>query len=269
MVYLGLIRGVSGVQFYCHSQLVSGGAQYSPGSWSEVRKIALEVAELAPTLSVGVNVTSMLTLSAHSLAGAAGEVFHAAWREPGNKSLLVLVANAQNVNVVFTLQLPCVLVDCYGSATALFQQRRQANLSASGALSDLLLGYGTAAFRLPLNAWEPQQAVHVEIAQQRNLVVNPSFEQAGNVGSPDGYTYQYPCVGGSVTDGLQTCADGSATAFADSRTAVHGTHSLRLTTPSWRGGARWGRLREQDPCSNHADTYMHQPCIHMVSWELK
>ena len=32
------------------------------------------------------------------------------------------------------------------------------------------------------------------------------------------------------------CADGGATAFVDSRTAVQGRHSLRLTTPTELGG---------------------------------
>ena len=32
------------------------------------------------------------------------------------------------------------------------------------------------------------------------------------------------------------CADGGATAFVDSRTAVQGRHSLRLTTPTEFGG---------------------------------
>jgi hypothetical protein len=87
MVYLGLMRGAAGIQFYCHSQQASGGAQYSPAAWSAVRILALEVAELAPSLSLGENLSALVTVTSTVVGGASGggnnnSVYHAAWQEP-------------------------------------------------------------------------------------------------------------------------------------------------------------------------------------------
>eukprot|EP01047_Picozoa_sp_COSAG01_P071027 COSAG01_NODE_10922_length_2050_cov_1.242952_1_plen_314_part_00 len=126
------------------------------------------------------------------------------------------------------------------------QQGRYLVPNSTGAVTDALLGLGTAAYRLNLLPGTGQAPMQQPLQPPQpqlnpaNMVVNPSFEQAYNIGSPDGMRYDYECVGGAQTEGLQHCVDGSATAFADSRVAVHGTHSLRLTTPSSRGGVRMG-----------------------------
>ena len=59
LVYLSLMRGGAGVQFYCHSQVTSGGAQYSAAAWSEVRKVALEVAE-RPEVKVALELQAIM-----------------------------------------------------------------------------------------------------------------------------------------------------------------------------------------------------------------
>ena len=175
-------------------------------------------------------------------------MLHMAWREPnhfvGNTTMLLLLANLDNAPRLVRLGLRCRdQVDCSKPVLALFQQGRQLQLDAAGEFTDVLVGFGTAAYRVslhrnlprpPTSTWQsdaPGQKTPI-VPNSHNLVVNPSFEQAYNAGSPDGYTYSYACSGGSRTDGFQHCADGSATAFTDPRTAVHGTHSLRLTTPS-------------------------------------
>jgi hypothetical protein len=258
LVYLSLMRGVAGVQFYCHSQVTSGGAQYSPAAWSEVRKVALEVAELAPALSLGDNLSAIINVSSSAFipggnhGGSGGTLFHAAWRDPHTPrggtwaTMLLLVANTDNTPMILTIQPECTLVNCSEPVTALFQQGRYLVPNSTGAVTDALLGLGTAAYRLNLLPGTGQAPMQQPLQPPQpqlnpaNMVVNPSFEQAYNIGSPDGMRYDYECVGGAQTEGLQHCVDGSATAFADSRVAVHGTHSLRLTTPSSRGGVRMG-----------------------------
>lgn len=94
------------------------------------------------------------------------------------------------------------------------------------AADDVLLGFGTAVYRVPI-AGAGQGAVAAPAGTGastgvgvggNNLVVNPGFELAANPGSADGYFYVYPCT--TTAAYSTTCADGAATAFADSRTAA-------------------------------------------------
>ena len=167
------------MQYYVHSDLASGGGQYSAAAWSEVQQMAMEVAELAPALSAGCNRTGCLTLLAESLAAGPARpvrVLHAAWEgsQPtegeGGGTLLVLVANADNVPASLSMHVDCALIDCRpssdgaASASVLFQQGRTTNISTSGDLTDILLGLGTATRRL----WTPARYGQLQSAHQPN-----------------------------------------------------------------------------------------------------
>ena len=87
--------------------------------------------------------------------------------------------------------------------------------SLDAGIKSIQFRLGTRAYRVPVG---PMPAEDLTL-ERENLAVNPSFEEAANVGTPDGC---YVSVG----------ADRGASLFVDPRVARHGSHSLRLTTPT-------------------------------------
>ena len=104
----------------------------------------------------------------------------------------------------------------YTGVAEVVNQNRNVSV-VDGVLHDVLLGYGTAFYRFPPVPWGSG-----DTATAHNLVINPSFELAANVGSPDG-----DYLGAPATSQLN-----GASFLADSRTSVDGLHSLRLVAPN-------------------------------------
>ena len=132
----------------------------------------------------------------------------AAWRHEG--AITVLAANTENRPVPVTLQLD---EKVSADATVLFANRLVA--VKEGVLVDVIDGFGTRAYRIPVGP-EPRPLAEL---LPGNLTENPSWEACANVGTPDGC---YVGVGKDV----------GASLFVDPRLAVHGRHSLRVTTPA-------------------------------------
>lgn len=199
MTYLGLIGGAHGIQYFVRRPVV--GSPTSPDLWSECRRLMLELSQLTPALTSPEpqpQVTASQT-----------EVSAAAYAERG--AVTILAANVTNRPLPLTLAVAGSRWS--GEAEVLFENRTVK--VTEGKLSDTIEGMGTRAYRLqvgrpPADLAQPDKA---------NLTVNPSFEEAHNVGTPDG-SY--------VSQG----ADMAASWFVDPRLGVHGRQSLRLRAPA-------------------------------------
>lgn len=104
-----------------------------------------------------------------------------------------------------------------GSANVLFEDRsvRVENKQ----LEDMIDAYGTRIYRIKYKALTNTHAkVH-----PKNKVKDGSFEKFAELGVPSA-CYARPM------------GDKGATYFTDSRTKAHGTHSIRMTTPSFGSG---------------------------------
>jgi hypothetical protein len=246
MATLGLIHGAAGVQWFM--RVPPNGGPYAPSAWSEARQMALEVADITPALTSGrqsrQNTTRLFAVSPAT-------VDYAAWREPGGSVLLIVANTALEPTVVeVVLRQTANVMNATVGAAVLFQGGRRLQIGASNItggffMQDMLLGFGTAYYRLSpatdgnlATVGAPGAPAIDDVSA--NLVVNGGFEDAGNAGSADGYLYLYgACSGNSHVSRKSPCtdnADGGATAFQDARTFVHGRHSLRLVTPSTAGG---------------------------------
>ena len=121
-------------------------------------------------------------------------VMMSAWRDPSvtsapstQNATIVVVANTAREPVQIDLSRGSCASSSHASAEVLFQSR---NLSFSGGTAhDVLLGYGTAAYRVTCG---PDAAADAGTAG--NLVSNPGFEEARNAGSADGMQVLYPCI---------------------------------------------------------------------------
>lgn len=196
MTYLALIHGATGIQYFIRRPPI--GNPVSPSLWSECRRLALEAQELTPAL---------LSSEPAPPASADVEQVHVTTRRCDG-SVYVIVVNTQNEPSAMAISIDGGYT-C--DAEVLFEGRKVA--VSHGRLRDLIDGFGTRVYRIPVE--KPAETVAVSSG---NLTVNPSFEDATNVGTPDG------CY---VTAG----EDLGASLFVDPRVAYHGAHSLRLRTP--------------------------------------
>lgn len=196
MTYLALIHGGRGIQYFIRRPPAVNPT--SPDLWSECRRLLLELGQLTPALAAG---------EAAPKVTAEQKAVHVGAFQQGSV-LTLLVANTANEPgpLDLTLDLPVS-----GSAEVLFENR-SLPLTA-GKLHDLVDAYGTRAYRIEL-APIPDR---VPLAKG-NLIVNPSFEEAHNVGTPDGAYTGYG-------------TDAGASWFVDPRLSVHGRQCLRLRTP--------------------------------------
>ena len=202
MSYLAILRGATGLQYF-----IRHGLSAFPKSievWNEAGTVAKELTELAPFLlsdEVAMPVTS-----------ADDAVQVRAWRKKG--SWLLMAVNTENTPKPIRLQIP--ELHWNGDAQVLFQNR--AIKVVDHALEDWVDGYGTRVYRMDLGT--PQTTV---FPHPSNQIINPSFEDTPNVGTPDAL---YIRVG----------TERGATASTDNRVAIHGEKSLRLITPTTQQG---------------------------------
>ena len=198
MTYLALIHGARGMQFFIRRPPI--GNPTSPDLWNECRRLALEVGQLTPALAS--------PEEAPSVRCSKPEVHVATFRDRG--AVAVLAANVRNAPLPIELTLEA---KADGVAEVLFENRTVE--VSGGKWADFVDAFGTRAYRIQL---DPPPADRAAI-EPRNLIVNPSFEEAHNVGTPDG---SYLGIGG----------DAAASWHVDPRLSVHGRQSLRLTTPT-------------------------------------
>jgi len=216
MTYLALIRGATGIQYFIRRPPATNPT--SPDLWSECRRLMLELSQLTPALAgerlpwPSANTSPSASPSSPS-AGVSpapvspASVQAAAFKERG--ALTVLCANTKNEPATLQLALPTTWS---GAAEVLFENRRVP--VEQGCLTDMVDAMSTRVYRLQVEA-PPADRVQLD---PKNLIVNPSWEEAANVGTPDGcYTGYGP--------------DQGASWYVDPRVAVHGRQSLRLRTP--------------------------------------
>jgi hypothetical protein len=197
MTYLALIHGARGVQYFIRRPPL--GNPNSPDLWSECRRLMLELSQLTPALASGED--------APKVSCAAPQVHVAAFKERG--AVTILAANVENRPMPIELTVDAAFD---GRAEVMFENRTVA--VSKGKLSDMIDAMSTRVYRLQV---EPPPADLAKI-DPRNLTSNPSFEEAANVGTPDG---SYIGFGN----------DKAASWYVDPRTAAHGRQSLRLRAP--------------------------------------
>jgi hypothetical protein len=203
MTYLALIHGATGIQYFIRRPPAVN--PNSPDLWSECRRLMFELSQLTPALA-----GERLPWPGEARQPAPIEpdcVQAAAFQERG--ALTVLCANVKNEPQPLQLALP---VTWSGRAEVLFENRTVP--VQQGRLRDVIDAMSTRAYRLQVAAPPADLAT----LDTRNMIVNPSWEEAANVGTPDGCYIGYG-------------SDQAATWYVDPRQAAHGRQSLRLRTP--------------------------------------
>ncbi|MFC2124076.1 chitobiase/beta-hexosaminidase C-terminal domain-containing protein [Bacteroidota bacterium] len=207
MTYMGIVSGAKGIQYF-----IRRGPNLfpkSPDTWSECGMMAMEIAEMSPYL--------LSEESAPDVTVNDDKILVNGWKYKG--SILIIATN--KVNQPRSINISLVDSDLKGEATAIFENR-SVNIK-NGNIQDMIGAYGTRVYRIK----EIESENMVEMSES-NLILNPSFEENASVGIPN------ECYAGHST----SHGDPGATYFLDNRTAVHGTHSLRLITPVDSGGIR-------------------------------
>jgi hypothetical protein len=246
MAYLALVHGAVGLQYFVRAPDCV--FPQSPSAWQEVRRVALEVAELTPAITSGTRQTNTRAATAAGarvggirVSGNRTRVDAAVWQassEPGHQYAVAAVANTENEPtqlVVSGLSLPpgasaspgtsalaAESLSLFTGAAEVINQHRNVSV-INGTLSDMLSAYGTAAYRFPANGGNGSWGGG-GLPSAHNQILNPSYEYAASVGTPDGDYLSYG--GGGSAD------HAGASFMSDARTSVDGLHSLRLTAPS-------------------------------------
>lgn len=198
MTYLAVIDGATGIQYFIRHGLNS--FPKSPMAWSECGAVAQEIAELTPYL--------FSDEFSPEVFCSRREVAVSAWRQEGE--IVLLVANTENQPL--SAQFRIKDVSFTGQGDVLFENRKISVVG--GQIEDTIDGMGTRAYMITVAPTDEKgQGIG-----PNSLIVNPSFENNPNVGTPAG------CY-------VRSGDDRGATFFVDSRVAFHGNHSLRLNTP--------------------------------------
>jgi len=194
MTYLALVRGATGIQYFVRK--APNGFPKSLVTWSECGKMALEVAEMTPYLLRGEPVPELQSESQGLWING--------WELNGN--VMVVVVNTRNqpreCRITFPKRCQAVNVEEPFEHRALTVQ--------NDTLTDWIGPLGTQVYRV---------SSILPAAGDENLLEDPGFEDTHSYGVPA------RCY-------ILTGNDRGATAFLDTRLAVEGNHSLRVTTPT-------------------------------------
>ncbi|MBK7172176.1 MAG: hypothetical protein IPH84_02835 [Bacteroidales bacterium] len=206
MAYLSLLNGARGFQSFIRHGL--NGFPKSVIAWNELGKIAMEMAELTPQLSLSDEITEW--------AKTEGDFYFKAFKDTLNTVTLIAV-NPFNKPVQAEIRLQGLSFD--GMLEYLFENRlEKAQSDGSGLIIKTFLdGYGTRLIRFNLTETKSIPVF------TNNQMVDPGFENNASTGVPSAC---YASVG----------TDRGATYFTDTRISKEGRHSLRLTTPTEYGG---------------------------------
>ena len=275
MVYLGIVAGADGLMFFTHDTASSalpntccyGSAPTHTSLWDACRTLAAELTELQLWL--------LARNSRQELETGSAVVRGAIWSVPLRSQSDTVCSLAIYVNTASTSSTAAVrLPDAQNNLTSvsvIFGPAPGWQLPVDhGVVHDTLEPLGVRLLRFWFHQAPPSVSVpsgHPSATpatiDSRNVLINPSFERsfqintvfgsemwhAGGAGSPDGF---YAVAGGA--NGV----DVAARWFVDSRDAVHGMQSLRLTSPRPDGGGV--RLRAAPPGPVVANTSYELSC---------
>jgi len=197
MTYLALLHGARGIQYFIRSPYSS--FPKSPAMWGECSRLALETAELTPVLT-SAELAPPVTCS-EPLVQA---------RSFLDRGMLYIVA-VNTDRAPRAAEYHVEGVDYTGDADVVFEDRK-APVNA-GMIEEPIDGCGTRVYAIPVGPLP----IDAQLESGDNLVYDGSWEDCASVGTPSG------CYAGTP--------DG-ATSLVDSRLAVNGRHSLRMTAPS-------------------------------------
>lgn len=203
MTYLALVNNAMGIQYF-----IRQGPNAFPKStmaWDECGAMALEFAALNPYV--------FSDEPAPGLIISQGEVSGKAYHKGGEMIIVAVNASPRPISCSFTLE----DFGYYGNAMLMFENR---NLQVvDGKLEDMIDGYGTRVYKIKYKTRLTTGAR----PHPKNIARDGSFELMAGNGIPSA-CYARPQ------------GDKGATYFTDSRTAAHGIHSLRMTTPEYAEG---------------------------------
>lgn len=216
----------------------------SPNLWNELRRIALEMAELTPALLSELPAPVVNILPSRSFVNVTARAFvedtrHRIDQDAGG--IVILVVNHDRNPGMFALRVSVPSSSSHISAYAqlIFEDRSvdclhekklgsgDSGLLSSCQLTDFIDGFSSRAYRIALASSsgiiDPDVATHSTVGRFRgrpdihpnNTVENPSFE--------------YSVGGGGTPDGINILVgdDPGAVILSESRDSVHGLHCLR------------------------------------------
>ena len=201
MTFLSVIYGAVGIQYFVRNAPI--GFPYAASAWSEIRKISVEMLELAPAiLNKRVNVSFSGPDSVHI----------GAWMDR-DSSIVIIAANG-HVSSISQFSVDCspFINAGYIASAHLEFEGFDITIDSNGALKDTLRPFATQVYRLEKDHILPTN-------DEDNLVYNGGYEINGNPSVPDG-NYVEPAL------------DAGATFFSDPRISKEGRHSLVLRAPS-------------------------------------
>ncbi len=199
MTYLGFVNHAMGIQYFIRHGMNS--FPKSTIAWNECGAIALEIAELTPYMFSTEPVPEIICTEA--------DIHLKAFYKEGRYIVIVVNTAKRPMNYSFT-------IDGFGysgSAYLLFEDRRvDVN---RGKVEDMIDAYGTRVYLIKHKMTKSNGPK----VNPKNLVTDPSFENITGTGVPAS------CY-------AREQGDKGATYLIDSRTALLGSHSLRMTTPT-------------------------------------
>eukprot|EP00929_Paragymnodinium_shiwhaense_P072907 TRINITY_DN37007_c0_g1_i1.p1 TRINITY_DN37007_c0_g1~~TRINITY_DN37007_c0_g1_i1.p1 ORF type:complete len:580 (+),score=79.98 TRINITY_DN37007_c0_g1_i1:71-1810(+) len=230
MTYLGLLHGVSGIQYFIRSPEL--GFPYAESAWSEIRQIAAEVRELESALVVGykdqgvvrrsVSVAVSEVTKAMRGSDEACKAIAGGWVDRDG-SIVVLAAELGSYDGLpceYEFTVPKVSSNFTFDVELMFENRFVArDVTVTSAMAgqltfkDVLRSHAVAAFRVvPVSQTPRSDGIRMI------TLSNPGYEMNVNPATPDS---NYPDV---------SKADIGSTFFSDSRLSTEGRHSLRFHT---------------------------------------
>lgn len=203
MTYLAIINGSRGIQYFIRHGMNS--FPKSTVAWNECGRIALEIAELTPTL--------LSTENAPVIACTDSAIQLKAFRY--RNEITILAVNT--VNKPKSIEIFMQEEDYSGEAEVQFENRKIK--IRNGVINGMIDAFGRKVYRFDLEETREDS----KIINPQNLVLNSSFEMNPSIGVPSGCYARHR-------------GDRGSTYFVDSRIAFHGNHSIRMTTPTEEKG---------------------------------
>lgn len=203
MTWLGVLEGASGLQYFIRHGLSS--FPKSSLTWDAASAAVQEILDLSPFL---LDYETMAPLP------TADKELAARWYQQDGQ-LVVVVLNTSKEPKNFLLDLSALKVPLSGKV--LFEDR-EVELRKNNRLQDIIEGYGRRIYWFDTKIESASAKI-----QTQNLLMDPSFEESLVPGTPASCYFKLR-------------GDRGAHAQLDTRLAIDGRHSLRLTTPSYDNG---------------------------------
>eukprot|EP01052_Picozoa_sp_SAG31_P031923 SAG31_NODE_3442_length_4265_cov_3.475516_1_plen_1132_part_00 len=204
----------------------------SPNLWNELRRLALELAELSPALLSKITPPIVHVDAEGSSVSVSARAFFEDTQgrmDPNAGGLILIVVNHERDPGTFAVKISKLdqwQVKPDSTWQLLFEDRVIPSQNTSNVLKlqDIVDGFSTRAYRLEVELKSAFVAQTWPRVHPNNTVFNPSFEQAiGGGGTPDGINI---LVGNDV----------DAAILMDPRDSVDGLHCLRMHSPTGPDG---------------------------------